>query len=195
MTSEVSDCREHDCQVPSHAPHLIPFFNSQRSPSQADKVQRRGASCPNPHLTIRPASSELCRRLRSADGLNTSAYRLSHPQYFKANRALVDDLEVLAEKKGVTPSQLAIAWVGSLGPHVIPLPGSRYVPPSSRLPLHRSTVLRICYGFRARSPFCAGEFLAVADDQGTQDADLGTAFTCTATRRATSRTSLRETSS
>ncbi|KAF7351198.1 Aldo/keto reductase [Mycena sanguinolenta] len=40
------------------------------------------------------------------------------------NMSLVSALPQLAEKKGVTPAQLAIAWVAALGPHVIPLPGS-----------------------------------------------------------------------
>ncbi|KAJ7669267.1 aldo/keto reductase [Mycena polygramma] len=40
------------------------------------------------------------------------------------NLQLVSKLFALAEKKGVTAAQLAIAWVAALGPHVIPLPGS-----------------------------------------------------------------------
>ncbi|KAH9857012.1 aldo/keto reductase [Lenzites betulinus] len=43
---------------------------------------------------------------------------------FKHNMAIVDAIKVIAEKKGVTPAQLSIAWVASLGPHVLPLPGS-----------------------------------------------------------------------
>ncbi|KAI0313922.1 aldo/keto reductase [Amylostereum chailletii] len=42
----------------------------------------------------------------------------------KQNFALVDALKSIAQKKGITPAQLAIAWVSSRGPHVIPLPGS-----------------------------------------------------------------------
>ncbi|PIL24113.1 transporter [Ganoderma sinense ZZ0214-1] len=43
---------------------------------------------------------------------------------FKHNMALVDAVKVVAERKGVTPGQLAIAWVISRGPHVVPIPGS-----------------------------------------------------------------------
>lgn len=46
---------------------------------------------------------------------------------FKANMAIVDGLKAIADKKGVTPAQLCIAWVASLGPTMIPLPGSSYV--------------------------------------------------------------------
>ncbi|KAG8214901.1 NADP-dependent oxidoreductase domain-containing protein [Butyriboletus roseoflavus] len=42
------------------------------------------------------------------------------------NFAIVDALTELATKKNITPAQLSIAWVSSLGPHVIPLPGSSH---------------------------------------------------------------------
>lgn len=48
-------------------------------------------------------------------------------EYIKHNLALVHSLEAIAAKKGYTPGQLSIAWVGSLGAHVVPLPGSSYV--------------------------------------------------------------------
>ena len=38
--------------------------------------------------------------------------------------ALVDSVKGIAEKKGVTPGQLSIAWVISLGDHIVPIPGS-----------------------------------------------------------------------
>ncbi|KAI6117684.1 NADP-dependent oxidoreductase domain-containing protein [Pisolithus croceorrhizus] len=43
------------------------------------------------------------------------------------NNAIVDALSEIAKRKNVTPAQLSIAWVGALGPHVIPLPGSSHV--------------------------------------------------------------------
>jgi len=42
----------------------------------------------------------------------------------KHNLVLVDALTVIAKRKGVTPAQLSIAWVCSLGKYVIPIPGS-----------------------------------------------------------------------
>jgi pyridoxine 4-dehydrogenase len=42
----------------------------------------------------------------------------------KHNFAIVDALAEIARRKNVTPAQLCIAWVASLGKHVIPLPGS-----------------------------------------------------------------------
>ncbi|KAI0748256.1 aldo/keto reductase [Daedaleopsis nitida] len=43
---------------------------------------------------------------------------------FNHNMALVNAVKEIADKKGVTPAQLAISWVNSRGAHVIPIPGS-----------------------------------------------------------------------
>ncbi|KAF8311590.1 aldo/keto reductase [Clavulina sp. PMI_390] len=40
------------------------------------------------------------------------------------NKKIVDAISALAKKKGITNAELCIAWVRSLGPHVIPMPGS-----------------------------------------------------------------------
>lgn len=48
-------------------------------------------------------------------------------QFIKENYAIAEEMKAIAEKKGVTPAQLCIAWVGHLGPRVIPMPGSSYV--------------------------------------------------------------------
>jgi aryl-alcohol dehydrogenase-like predicted oxidoreductase len=44
---------------------------------------------------------------------------------FERNRALVEKIEDMAEKKGCTAAQLALAWVLSRGDDVIPIPGTR----------------------------------------------------------------------
>lgn len=44
---------------------------------------------------------------------------------FYKNLKLVDVLDELAAKRGLTTAQLAIAWVSALGPYVIPIPGSK----------------------------------------------------------------------
>ncbi|KAF8558263.1 Aldo/keto reductase [Imleria badia] len=46
---------------------------------------------------------------------------------FKHNFAIVDALTGIAKSKNITTTQLCIGWVSSLGPHVIPLPGSSRV--------------------------------------------------------------------
>jgi aryl-alcohol dehydrogenase-like predicted oxidoreductase len=56
-------------------------------------------------------------------------YRAHLPRFTGDNRAanqrLVDALAALAAEKGVTASQLAIAWVLSRGPSIVPLVGAR----------------------------------------------------------------------
>ena len=47
-----------------------------------------------------------------------------YTQNLKYNVLLVEALTSIASKKGCTPGQLSIAWVGALGEKVIPLPGS-----------------------------------------------------------------------
>ncbi|KAF8524898.1 aldo/keto reductase [Hysterangium stoloniferum] len=46
------------------------------------------------------------------------------PENFEPNLKLVVALKSIAEKRGVTPAQLCLAWVRSLSPHIIPIPGS-----------------------------------------------------------------------
>lgn len=42
-----------------------------------------------------------------------------------ANLALVDNVRAVAEEKGVTPGQVALAWVLAQGPDVVPIPGTK----------------------------------------------------------------------
>jgi aryl-alcohol dehydrogenase-like predicted oxidoreductase len=46
------------------------------------------------------------------------------PEARKANRALVDLLAPLAARKGVTPAQLALAWLLAQKPWIVPIPGT-----------------------------------------------------------------------
>ena len=47
------------------------------------------------------------------------------PEALKANRALVDLLAEIAERKGATPAQIALAWLLAQKPWIVPIPGSR----------------------------------------------------------------------
>jgi len=55
--------------------------------------------------------------------------RRVHPRFFdenlQRNIALLAPLDELAKEKGCTQAQIALAWVLSRGPDVIPIPGSR----------------------------------------------------------------------
>ncbi|KAL5492353.1 hypothetical protein ACEPAI_3800 [Sanghuangporus weigelae] len=45
-------------------------------------------------------------------------------EYLKNNMAIVEGIQTIAARKGVTPAQLCIAWVSSLSPQIVPIPGS-----------------------------------------------------------------------
>ncbi|MFI6503015.1 aldo/keto reductase [Nonomuraea typhae] len=59
------------------------------------------------------------RRLAAGD------FRTVSPRFSDGNLALVDALRTLAEAKGVTVAQLAIAWVLAKGEDIVPLIGAR----------------------------------------------------------------------
>jgi len=46
------------------------------------------------------------------------------PEALEANAKVRDSLTKISTKLGITNAQLCLAWVASLGPHVVPLPGS-----------------------------------------------------------------------
>ncbi|KAF9064030.1 aldo/keto reductase [Rhodocollybia butyracea] len=73
-------------------------------------------------------SGYLTGQIKSAsdipEGDLRSHYTRFQEENFKSNWGIVEGLQSVAAKKGVTPAQLSIAWVASLGPHLLPLPGS-----------------------------------------------------------------------
>ncbi len=56
-------------------------------------------------------------------------YRRMSPRFqgdnFRKNLELVDAIKALAERKGITPSQLALAWVLAQGADLVPIPGTK----------------------------------------------------------------------
>jgi aryl-alcohol dehydrogenase-like predicted oxidoreductase len=71
----------------------------------------------------------LTGRIRSAGDLQAGDWRLqTQPRFqggnFEHNLALVASVEAVAQAKGCTPAQVALAWLLAKGPHVIPIPGS-----------------------------------------------------------------------
>lgn len=57
--------------------------------------------------------------------------RRSHPRFqgenFEKNIALVREVGAMAEEKGCTTAQLALAWVLAQGDDVVPIPGTRHI--------------------------------------------------------------------
>jgi len=71
----------------------------------------------------------LSGRWRSVDDLDPDDWRRNNPRFqgqnFQRNLDLVAKIEEIAREKGVTPAQLAIAWVMAQGEDIVPIPGSK----------------------------------------------------------------------
>jgi aryl-alcohol dehydrogenase-like predicted oxidoreductase len=70
--------------------------------------------------------------ITSPDDLEENDYRRYSPRFqgenFQRNLDLVARIEELAAAKGVTPAQLALAWVMAQGDDIVPIPGTKKVP-------------------------------------------------------------------
>jgi aryl-alcohol dehydrogenase-like predicted oxidoreductase len=71
----------------------------------------------------------LTGRFRSPDDFDEDDFRRHHPRFqgenFERNLDLVERVQEIAREKGVTPAQLALAWVLSRGDDVVPIPGTK----------------------------------------------------------------------
>ena len=67
--------------------------------------------------------------LRSVEDFAADDYRRMSPRFqgenFTRNLSLVEKVKALANDKGCTPAQLALAWVLSQWQHIVPIPGTR----------------------------------------------------------------------
>ena len=65
----------------------------------------------------------------SADTIGEGDYRSANPRFtpeaMAANAAIVDGVRAIAERRGATPAQVALAWVLAQGDHVVPIPGTK----------------------------------------------------------------------
>lgn len=82
------------------------------------------------------AYSPVCRGLLATpdfqiEKLEDNDFRRSLPRFqganFETNRALAGFLRELARQEGLTPAQVALAWLLAKGPHVVPIPGCRTI--------------------------------------------------------------------
>jgi aryl-alcohol dehydrogenase-like predicted oxidoreductase len=71
----------------------------------------------------------LSGQLRRPEDLPEGDYRRNSPRFqgenFRRNLDLVDRVRAIAAQKGVTASQLALAWVLARGEDVVPIPGTK----------------------------------------------------------------------
>jgi aryl-alcohol dehydrogenase-like predicted oxidoreductase len=73
----------------------------------------------------------LSGRFTSTEDLDADDYRRYGPRFtgenLKANLGLAELVRELASERGITPGQLALAWVLHRGPHIVPIPGTKRV--------------------------------------------------------------------
>jgi aryl-alcohol dehydrogenase-like predicted oxidoreductase len=71
----------------------------------------------------------LTGRFRTFEDLPEDDYRRNSPRFqgenFERNLDLVERVEEIAERKGCTPAQLALAWLLAQGQDIVPIPGTK----------------------------------------------------------------------
>ncbi len=120
----------------AHAVHPISALQSEYSLWTRD-VDESGvlATCKRLGVALVPYSplgrGFLTGAIRSPQDFAGDDYRRTSPRFmgenFARNLALVDAVKQLAQDKGCTPAQLALAWVLARGEQVVPIPGTRRI--------------------------------------------------------------------
>lgn len=74
----------------------------------------------------------LTGKIQKPEDFGADDFRRTLPRFsaenMAANAALVKLLEEMAEQKGITSAQLALAWVLAQGDFIVPIPGARKIP-------------------------------------------------------------------
>lgn len=73
----------------------------------------------------------LTGQLRTPDDFGPDDFRRTSPRFqgenFQKNLDLVAEVQGIAQEKGCTPAQLALAWVLAQGRNIVPIPGTKRV--------------------------------------------------------------------
>jgi aryl-alcohol dehydrogenase-like predicted oxidoreductase len=73
----------------------------------------------------------LTGRFKTFEDLPADDFRRRNPRFqgenFDRNLELVGEVEQMAREKGITPAQLALAWVLARGDDIVPIPGTKHV--------------------------------------------------------------------
>jgi aryl-alcohol dehydrogenase-like predicted oxidoreductase len=117
----------------AHAVHPVTALQSEWSLWTRDIEAEIAPTCAELGIGIVPFSplgrGFLTGSITSASQLGEKDMRAGLPRFseenLSANLAIVDTVKALAEKRGVTAGQLALAWVQAKGEHVVPIPGTK----------------------------------------------------------------------
>jgi aryl-alcohol dehydrogenase-like predicted oxidoreductase len=73
----------------------------------------------------------LTGQVRAPDQLDADDFRRANPRFavgnLEHNLQIVDEVEAVAEQAGVTPAQVALAWLLAQGDDIAPIPGTKRV--------------------------------------------------------------------
>jgi aryl-alcohol dehydrogenase-like predicted oxidoreductase len=117
----------------AHAVHPITAVQSEYSLWTRDPEKGVLATCRELGIGFVPYSplgrGFLSGTVRSVDTLSAQDYRRNSPRFQGENLArnlqLADRLGEVAREMGTTPAQVALAWVLSRGPDIVPIPGTK----------------------------------------------------------------------
>ena len=119
----------------AHAVHPIAAVQSEYSLWTRDPEAEVIPTCRELGIGFVPYSplgrGFLSGQIKSRADLGENDFRVNLPRFaegnLEANLALVEAIQKLAEKRGVTAAQLALAWVLQQGEHIVPIPGARKI--------------------------------------------------------------------
>lgn len=117
----------------AHAVHPIAAVQSEYSLWTRDPEDEVLEVCRELGIGFVPYSplgrGMLTGAIRKVDDLEQDDFRRNLPRFqaenLDANAALVETLTAIADSKGVTAAQLALAWVLNQGDFIVPIPGAR----------------------------------------------------------------------
>jgi len=117
----------------AHAVHPVTAVQTEYSLWTRDPEAEVLPSCRELGIGFVPYSplgrGFLSGRFKSPDELDADDFRRTGPRFtgenLEANLALAAKVAEIAEEKGVTPAQLALAWVLAQGEDLVPIPGTK----------------------------------------------------------------------
>ncbi|GAA0634036.1 aldo/keto reductase [Brevundimonas lenta] len=118
-----------------HATHPITALQTEYSLWSREPEDELLATCEELGIGFVPYSplgrGFLSGEIRSIDDLAADDFRRTNPRFtgenFQKNLDLVEAVTAIADDKGVTAAQLALAWVLAQGEHLVPIPGTRRI--------------------------------------------------------------------